>query len=57
MPLQIGKGKIWKEGTSIAILSYGTRLAEALLAAEKLSGYGLSATVADAASPSRSTPT
>src|SRR5258707_1319429 len=48
IPLEIGKGKIWKEGTSIAILSYGTRLAEALLAAEKLSGYGLSATVADA---------
>ncbi|MEJ0026215.1 MAG: 1-deoxy-D-xylulose-5-phosphate synthase [Rhizomicrobium sp.] len=48
VPLEIGKGKIWKEGTSIAILSYGTRLHEALLAAEKLSGYGLSATVADA---------
>ncbi|HUO90344.1 MAG TPA: 1-deoxy-D-xylulose-5-phosphate synthase [Rhizomicrobium sp.] len=48
IPLEIGKGKIWKEGSSIAILSYGTRLHEALLAAEKLSGYGLSATVADA---------
>jgi len=48
VPLAIGKGKIWKEGSSIAILSYGTRLQEALLAAEKLSGYGLSATVADA---------
>jgi 1-deoxy-D-xylulose-5-phosphate synthase len=48
VPLEIGKGKIWKEGTSIAILSYGTRLQEALLAAEKLSGFGLSATVADA---------
>ncbi|MEI9993062.1 MAG: 1-deoxy-D-xylulose-5-phosphate synthase [Rhizomicrobium sp.] len=48
VPLEIGKGKIWKEGSSIAILSYGTRLHEALLAAEKLSGYGLSATVADA---------
>jgi 1-deoxy-D-xylulose-5-phosphate synthase len=48
VPLEIGKGKIWKEGSSIAILSYGTRLNEALLAAEKLSGYGLSATVADA---------
>ena len=33
---------------SIAILSFGTRLAEVLLAAEKLSGYGLSATIADA---------
>ena len=48
MPLEIGKGKIWKEGSSIAILSYGTRLQEALLASEKLSAYGLSATVADA---------
>jgi len=48
VPLEIGKGKIWKEGSSIAILSYGTRLNEALLAAERLSGYGLSATVADA---------
>jgi 1-deoxy-D-xylulose-5-phosphate synthase len=48
VPLEIGKGRILKEGSSIAILSLGTRLAEALLAAEKLSGYGLSATVADA---------
>ena len=48
MPLEIGKGRILREGTSIAILSYGTRLFDAMLAAEKLSGYGLSATVADA---------
>jgi 1-deoxy-D-xylulose-5-phosphate synthase len=48
VPLEIGKGKVWKEGSSIAILSYGTRLHEALLASEKLSGFGLSATVADA---------
>jgi 1-deoxy-D-xylulose-5-phosphate synthase len=47
-PLAIGKGRIIREGTSIAILSLGTRLQEALLAAEKLSAYGLSATVADA---------
>ncbi len=47
-PLEIGKGRIVREGTSIAILSLGTRLQEALLAAEKLSAYGLSATVADA---------
>ena len=47
-PLEIGKGRVMREGTSIAILSYGTRLQEALLAAEKLAGYGLSATVADA---------
>jgi 1-deoxy-D-xylulose-5-phosphate synthase len=48
VPLEIGKGRILRQGTSIAILSYGTRLGPALLAAEKLSGYGLSATVADA---------
>jgi 1-deoxy-D-xylulose-5-phosphate synthase len=48
VPLEIGKGRVLREGSSIAILSFGTRLAEALLAAEKLSGYGLSATVADA---------
>ncbi|HEY2070633.1 MAG TPA: 1-deoxy-D-xylulose-5-phosphate synthase [Rhizomicrobium sp.] len=46
--LEIGKGRIVREGNSIAILSFGTRLTEALLAAEKLSAYGLSATVADA---------
>jgi 1-deoxy-D-xylulose-5-phosphate synthase len=47
-PLEIGKGRILREGSSIAILSFGTRLQEGLLAAEKLSAYGLSATVADA---------
>ena len=47
-PLEIGKGRVLREGTSIAILSLGTRLNECLLAAEKLSGYGLSTTVADA---------
>jgi 1-deoxy-D-xylulose-5-phosphate synthase len=47
-PLEIGKGRVMREGSSIAILSLGTRLAEAMAAAEKLSGYGLSATVADA---------
>jgi len=47
-PLDIGKGRVLREGTSIAILSLGARLAECLLAAEKLSGYGLSTTVADA---------
>ncbi|HVP83320.1 MAG TPA: 1-deoxy-D-xylulose-5-phosphate synthase [Rhizomicrobium sp.] len=46
--LTIGKGRIIREGTSIAILSFGTRLAECLMAADKLSTYGLSATVADA---------
>ncbi|HUO89138.1 MAG TPA: transketolase C-terminal domain-containing protein, partial [Rhizomicrobium sp.] len=47
-PLEIGKGRVLREGTSIAILSYGTRLFDSMLAAERLSGYGLSATVADA---------
>jgi len=46
--LEIGRGRVLREGTSIAILSFGTRLQECLVAAEKLSGYGLSATVADA---------
>jgi 1-deoxy-D-xylulose-5-phosphate synthase len=47
-PLEIGKGRILREGNSIAILSLGTRLTEALLAADRLSAYGLSVTVADA---------
>jgi len=47
-PLEIGKGRVLREGTSIAILSLGTRLAAALEAAEKLAGYGLSTTVVDA---------
>lgn len=47
-PLEIGKGRIVREGTTIAILSYGTRLAEASKAAEMLAAQGLSATVADA---------
>ncbi len=46
--LEIGKGRIVREGGSVAILSYGTRLAEALLAAEKLEALGLATTVADA---------
>src|SRR5829696_4169806 len=48
IPLPIGKGRILKEGTRIAILSLGTRLAEALRAAEDLEARGLSTTVADA---------
>jgi len=47
-PLEIGKGRVLREGTSIAILSFGARLPECLAAADKLSAYGLSATVADA---------
>jgi 1-deoxy-D-xylulose-5-phosphate synthase len=48
VPLPIGKGRIIREGTAIAILSYGTRLAEALKAADELAARGLSTTVADA---------
>ena len=47
-PLEIGKGRVLREGTAVAILSYGARLQECLAAAEELAGYGLSATVADA---------
>jgi len=46
--LDIGKGRIIREGSKVAILSLGTRLAEALKAAEDLSTYGISTTVADA---------
>jgi 1-deoxy-D-xylulose-5-phosphate synthase len=46
--LPIGKGRIVREGSRIAILSLGTRLAEALKAAEDLEARGLSTTVADA---------
>jgi len=48
VPLPIGKGRIVKGGERIAILSLGTRLAEALKAAEELEARGLSTTVADA---------
>ena len=47
-PLEIGKGRILREGTKVAILSLGTRLAEALKAADQLNALGLSTTVADA---------
>ena len=47
-PLEIGKGRIVREGTAVAILSFGTRLAECLKAADLLAARGLSATVADA---------
>ena len=46
--LQIGKGRILREGNTIAILSYGARLYEALSAAEELTRLGVSTTVADA---------
>jgi 1-deoxy-D-xylulose-5-phosphate synthase len=46
--LAIGRGRVMREGTTIAILSFGTRLADSLLAAEDLEAAGLSTTVADA---------
>jgi 1-deoxy-D-xylulose-5-phosphate synthase len=47
-PYEIGKGRIVREGTAVAILSFGTRLGESLKAADMLAARGLSATVADA---------
>nr|WP_156591830.1 1-deoxy-D-xylulose-5-phosphate synthase [Agrobacterium vitis] len=46
--LEIGKGRIIKEGSKVALLSFGTRLAECLVAAEDLDAAGLPTTVADA---------
>jgi 1-deoxy-D-xylulose-5-phosphate synthase len=47
-PLEIGRGRIVREGTALAMLSFGTRLGECLEAADLLAARGLSATVADA---------
>jgi len=47
-PLTIGKGRIMREGTTVALLSLGARLGECLKAADQLAAYGLSTTVADA---------
>jgi len=47
-PMPIGRGRILREGSSVAILSLGTRLADSLRAADELQARGLSATVADA---------
>ncbi|MEO6339389.1 MAG: 1-deoxy-D-xylulose-5-phosphate synthase [Caulobacteraceae bacterium] len=47
-PWEIGKGRIVREGTAVAILALGTRLGEALRAADQLAARGLSVTVADA---------
>ncbi|MEO0400099.1 MAG: 1-deoxy-D-xylulose-5-phosphate synthase [Pseudomonadota bacterium] len=46
--LEIGKGRILREGTKVALLSYGGRLVEAMKAAETLEAQGLSTTLADA---------
>ena len=48
MPLELGKGRIVREGSAVALLSFGARLTECLSAADELAGYGLSTTVADA---------
>jgi 1-deoxy-D-xylulose-5-phosphate synthase len=47
-PLEIGRGRIVREGTAVALLSFGTRLQECLAAADQLAGFGLPTTVADA---------
>ncbi|MBO6538780.1 MAG: 1-deoxy-D-xylulose-5-phosphate synthase [Rhizobiaceae bacterium] len=46
--LEIGKGRVLREGTKVALMSFGTRLADCLVAAEELDAAGLSTTVADA---------
>lgn len=48
IPLEIGKGRVVREGSAVALLSFGTRLAECHKAADQLAGYGLSTTIADA---------
>ncbi|MBO6755365.1 MAG: 1-deoxy-D-xylulose-5-phosphate synthase [Roseibium sp.] len=48
VPLEIGKGLVRQEGTKVALLSFGSRMAECLKAAEELDAAGLSTTVADA---------
>jgi 1-deoxy-D-xylulose-5-phosphate synthase len=46
--LEIGKGRILREGTKVALFSFGARLGECLKAADELGSHGLSTTVADA---------
>ncbi len=48
VPLEIGKGRVLREGNKVALLSFGTRLGECLKAADELEAHGLSTTVADA---------
>jgi 1-deoxy-D-xylulose-5-phosphate synthase len=48
VPLEIGRGRIMREGTKIALLNFGGRLSECTKAAQELGAYGLSTTVADA---------
>ncbi|MEO1424887.1 MAG: transketolase C-terminal domain-containing protein, partial [Pseudomonadota bacterium] len=47
-PLEIGRGRVVREGGTLAILSFGARLQESLRAAEELEARGISTTVADA---------
>jgi 1-deoxy-D-xylulose-5-phosphate synthase len=47
-PLEIGRGRIVREGTKIALVSFGSRLKDTLRAADRLAAMGLSTTVADA---------
>src|SRR5215470_1948607 len=47
-PLEIGKGRVLREGTKVALFSFGARLPECLKAADELAALGLSTTVADA---------
>ena len=48
LPLEIGKGRVLREGNIVAILSFGSRLGESIKAAEELTAKGFSTTVADA---------
>src|SRR5438045_8328950 len=48
VPLEIGKGRVIRQGSKIALLSFGTRLAECEKAADELAAHGLSTTIADA---------
>ncbi len=48
VPLEIGKGRLMREGGRVALLSYGTRLAEVLKAGEALAARGIAPTIADA---------
>ena len=48
LPLEIGKGRILREGTSVALLSFGQRLGDVIAAADLLATHGISCTIADA---------
>ena len=48
VPLEIGKGRIVRQGDKVALLSFGARLAECTKAADELAKFGISTTVADA---------